>query len=173
MVSLKLSQPELFGPPQLEDPAAGTIGIWPVQFTVGFVPDTVPEVGVAPLATAENRRRVEARTAVRTGERPLTLLRVIRRREGIFFSLSAHASALRLEINSSATIAASGSQDVPAWLAERTGNRNRDHDFGPAAALRMPAYSRRDLRGRPVEGFIEFEKASQATTACARFSESV
>src|ERR1700693_5384996 len=88
MVSLKLSQPALFGPLQLEDPAAGGIGIWPAQVTVGFVPDTVPEVGVAPLATAETRRRIDARTAARTGERPLTLLEVSRRREGIFSSFN-------------------------------------------------------------------------------------
>src|SRR5713226_863855 len=47
MVSLKLSQPGLFGPPQLEDPAAGGIGIWPVQVTVGLPWETVPLEGVA------------------------------------------------------------------------------------------------------------------------------
>src|SRR5712692_11158515 len=47
MVSLKLSQPELFGPLQLEDPAAGTVGTWPVQVTVGLVWETVPLEGVA------------------------------------------------------------------------------------------------------------------------------
>jgi hypothetical protein len=65
------------------------MGTWPVQFTVGFVPDTVPEVGVAPLATAETRRRADARTARRTGEYPLALLSIARRREGIFSSSGA------------------------------------------------------------------------------------
>src|SRR5713226_868208 len=92
MVSLKLSQLELFGPPQLEDPTAGGIGIWPVQVTVGFVPDTVPEVGVAPLATAETRRRVDARTARRTGEYPFARLSIGRCREAIFASLGAMRS---------------------------------------------------------------------------------
>ena len=127
MVSLKLSQPGLFGPPQLEDPTAPGIGLWPVQVTVGFVPDTVPEAGVAPLATAETRRRVDTRAARRTREYPLVLLLIGRRREGIFFSLGAmrltaacdrprllrdrsnrpeFQSALHLEISSSGTTAA-------------------------------------------------------------------
>ncbi len=88
MVSLKLSQPGLFGPLQLEDPAAGGIGIWPVQVTVGLVPDTVPEVGIAPLATAETRRRIDARTAARTGKRPLALLALGRRLEAICSSFN-------------------------------------------------------------------------------------
>ena len=37
MVTLKLSQPGLFGPLQREDPAAGGIGIWPAQVTVGLL----------------------------------------------------------------------------------------------------------------------------------------
>ena len=88
MVSLKLSQPGLFGPLQLEDPGAGGVGIWPVQVTVGFVPDTVPELGVAPLATAETRRRIEGRIAARTGKRPLPLLAIGRRLEAICSSFN-------------------------------------------------------------------------------------
>ena len=71
MVSLKLSQPGLFGPLQLEDPAAGTVGTWPVQVTVELVWETVPLEGVAAEAepgrstmakarqTANSRRRRE------------------------------------------------------------------------------------------------------------------
>jgi len=47
MVSLKLSQPGLFGPLQLEDPAAGGIGIWPFQVTVALLWETVPLDGLA------------------------------------------------------------------------------------------------------------------------------
>src|ERR1700737_2877579 len=86
MLRRKLSQAEVLGPPQPFTPA-GAIKA-PVQVTVGFACDTVPEVGVAPLATAETRRRIDARTAARTGERPLTLLEVGRGREGIFSSFN-------------------------------------------------------------------------------------
>ena len=60
MVSLKLSQPGLFGPPQLEEPAAGGIGIWPVQVTVGLLWETVPLEGVA--ASAMAAKNIRART---------------------------------------------------------------------------------------------------------------
>src|SRR5437879_4718437 len=77
MVSLKLSHPGLFGPLQLEDPAAGGIGDWPVHVTVGLVWDTVPLEGVAAEAapgrstmakarqTANSRRRREHRSGAR------------------------------------------------------------------------------------------------------------
>src|SRR5216684_7780049 len=67
MVSLKLSQPGLFGPPQLEDPAAGGIGIWPAQVTVGLLCDTVPDEGVAPKLSIAGQAPAEQRaTAANT-----------------------------------------------------------------------------------------------------------
>ncbi len=66
MVSLKLSQAGLFGPPQLAD-AVGVMNVGPFHVTTGFDSETVPVLGVAPKVMGLKIRAMTQKNASNRG----------------------------------------------------------------------------------------------------------